>query len=103
VADGDDTVFYDSKLDGKDIVDNFDGDAGDGGQDLLNLDGLFDKLTLVGNREDHVSLVINAAGGVDVRVDADGKAANGFELVVATLNLADPADTITVGQDVLVS
>jgi hypothetical protein len=35
-------------------------------------------------------------------VDADGKAANGFELVVATLNLANPAD-ITVGADILVT
>jgi Ca2+-binding RTX toxin-like protein len=103
VADGDDTVFYDSKLDGKDIVDNFDGDAGDGGQDRLNLDGLFDTLTLTGDREDHVTLVANAAGGVDVRVDADGKAANGFEFVVATLNLADPADVLTVGEDILVT
>jgi Ca2+-binding RTX toxin-like protein len=101
-ADGDDTVFYTSKLDGKDIVDNFDGDAADGGQDVLNLVGLFDTLTLAGNREDHVSLVLNAAGGIDVRVDADGKAATGFELVVATLNLANPADAITAGQDIVV-
>jgi Ca2+-binding RTX toxin-like protein len=100
VGAGNDTVFYTGKLDGKDIIDNFDGDVAGGGQDVLDLDGLFDKLTLTGSREDHVDLVVNATGGVDVRVDADGKA--GFELVVATLNLADPADSITVGQDVLV-
>ncbi len=99
VGTGDDMVFYTSKLDGKDIINNFDGDLV-GGQDVLNLDALFDKLTLTGNREDHVSIVVNATGGVDVRVDADGKV--GFELVVATLNLANPADSITVGQDVLV-
>ena len=99
VSDGDDTVLYTSKLDGKDIIDNFDGSLG-GGQDVLNLDALFDTLSVTGNRADHVSIVANTTGGVDVRVDADGKA--GFELVVATLNLANPADSITVGQDILV-
>jgi len=99
VGAGNDTVFCTSKLDGKDIINNFDGDSV-GGQDVLNLDALFDKLTLTGNREDHVSLAPNITGGIEVRVDADGNA--GFELVVATLNLANPADSITVGQDVLV-
>jgi Ca2+-binding RTX toxin-like protein len=94
VGSGDDTVFYTSKLDGKDVIDNF-----AGGQDKLNLDGLFDTLTtLAGPRADHVTLVDNGAS-VDVRVDADGKAANGFELVVATLNTND---TIAVNTDVLV-
>jgi Ca2+-binding RTX toxin-like protein len=100
VGDGNDTVLYTSKLDGKDVIDAFDGDSG-GGQDVLDLDGLFDKLSLSGSRESHVNLVANGAG-VDIRVDADGNAANGFELVAATLNLANPTDSISVGQDVLV-
>jgi len=100
VGAGDDTVFYASKLDGKDVIDHFDGDLA-GGQDVLNLGALFDSLNLAGNRADHVSLATTATG-VDVHVDADGKAANGFELVVATLNLANPAD-ITVGADILVT
>jgi hypothetical protein len=36
---------------------------------------------------------------VNVAVDADNNAANGFEFVVATLNTAD---AVTVGQDVVV-
>jgi Ca2+-binding RTX toxin-like protein len=100
VGDGNDTVLYTSKLDGKDVIDAFDGDSA-GGQDVLDLDGLFDKLSLSGSRESHVNLVANGAG-VDIRVDADGNAANGFELVAATLNLANPTDSISVGQDVLV-
>jgi Ca2+-binding RTX toxin-like protein len=100
VGAGDDTVFYASKLDGKDVIDHFDGDLA-GGQDVLNLGALFDSLNLAGNRADHVSLATTATG-VDVHVDADGKTANGFELVVATLNLANPAD-ITVGADILVT
>jgi Ca2+-binding RTX toxin-like protein len=99
VITGNDTVLYTSKLDGQDVIDNFDGNAS-GGQDVLNLDALFDTLSVSGNRADHVSIVVNTNGSVDVRVDADGNA--GFELVVATLNLANPADSITVGQDVLV-
>ena len=93
VGAGDDTVFYTSKLDGKDVIDNF-----QGSKDVLNLDGLFDTLALPGTRADHVSLVDHGAS-VDVRVDADGKASNGFELVVATLNTTD---TIVVGTDIVV-
>jgi hypothetical protein len=64
-----------------------DGDAGDGGQDRLNLDGLFGHADLGPAPRRTVSLSRHAAGGVDAR-GRDGKAANGFELVVATLNLA---------------
>ena len=39
-------VFYTSKLDGKDVIDNFDGDPAGGGQDVLNFDALFDTLAL---------------------------------------------------------
>jgi Ca2+-binding RTX toxin-like protein len=95
VGDGDDTVFYNSKLDGKDIIDNFQG----GGHDVLNLAALFDTLNLAGNRADHVSIVDNGAS-VDVRVDADGKASNGAELVVATLNTND---TIVVNTDIILT
>jgi Ca2+-binding RTX toxin-like protein len=99
VGDGDDTVLYTSKLDGKDIIDNFDGDKSVGGQDVLNLDLLFDSLNVAdGDRAGRVSLIDKGAS-VDVRVNADGNAANGFELVVATLNTSD---AITVGEDVVV-
>jgi Ca2+-binding RTX toxin-like protein len=96
VLNGDDTVFYNSKLDGKDVIDHFDGTA-TGGQDVLNLDALFDGLGVAtADRGGRVS-VVDSVTSVDVRVDADGKA--GFELVVATLNTTDD---ITVGPDILV-
>ena len=47
----------------------------------------------------HVTTV-DHTGGVDVHVDADSKAANGFELVIATLNTLN---TIAVGDDILVT
>jgi Ca2+-binding RTX toxin-like protein len=99
VGDGNDTVFYASKLDGKDIIDNFDGNVTDG-QDTLNLDLLFDSLGVAdGDRAGRVSLVVNDAGtAVDVKVNADANP-NFFELTVATLNTVDP---ITVGADVVV-
>src|SRR5882724_1227494 len=96
VANGDDTVFYTSKLDGKDVIDHFDGNA-TGGQDHLDLDALFDGLGVATvDRAGRVSVIDNGTS-VDVHVDADGKA--GFELVVATLNTADD---ITIGPDILV-
>ena len=100
VGAGDDTVFYTSKLDGKDIIDNFDGDPAGGGQDVLNLSALFESLGIaVPERSGHVTTV-DHTGGVDVHVDADGKAANGFELVIATLNTLN---TIAVGDDIVVT
>jgi len=97
-ASGNDVVRYTSVLDGRDIINGFDGNAA-GGQDLLDLDALFDGLGVVAaDRAGRVS-VVDKGASVDVSVDADGNAANGFELIVATLNTAD---VITVGQDVIV-
>jgi Ca2+-binding RTX toxin-like protein len=94
---GNDTIRYASPLDGHDVIDNFDGNAA-GGQDKLDLDALFDSLGVAAaNRAAHVSIVDNGAS-VDVAIDADGNAANGFELTAVTLNTTD---TITVGQDVI--
>jgi Ca2+-binding RTX toxin-like protein len=95
---GNDTFRYTSKLDGHDVIVDFDGDAV-GGQDTLNLDALFDALGIAnGSRTGRVELTDNG-GTVDIRVNADGNNANGFELHVATLTTAD---TISVGQDVVV-
>lgn len=95
---GNDTVSFSSVLDGHDLISKFDGDAA-GGQDLVNLDALFAGLGVdVALRATRVSIVDKGAT-VDVRVDADGNIANGFELTIATLQTAD---TITVGEDVFV-
>ena len=70
-----------------------------GGQDVLDLDPLFDDLGVESaNRAGRVSIVDNGAT-VDVFVNADGNAGNGFELAVATLQTPN---TITLGQDVVV-
>ncbi|HUL03190.1 MAG TPA: type I secretion C-terminal target domain-containing protein, partial [Gemmatimonadales bacterium] len=97
VSKGNDTVNYTSTLDGHDVVTGFDGNAS-GGQDTLNLDTLFDGLGVAAiDRAARVSIVDHGAT-VDVNVDADGNAGNGFELTVATLKTVDK---ITVGEDVL--
>jgi Ca2+-binding RTX toxin-like protein len=96
---GNDSFRYTSALDGHDVIDNFDGNA-TGGQDTLNLDALFDALGVAtADRAGRVSLVDHGSS-VDIAIDADGNAANGFELTAVTLNTND---TITVGQDVIVT
>jgi len=91
---GNDVVQYSSALDGNDIVIGFDGDAL-GGQDVLDLDALFDGLGVVAaDRAARVSI-----SGGNVAIDADGNAANGFELLAVTLGTGD---VITLGEDVLV-
>jgi Ca2+-binding RTX toxin-like protein len=95
---GNDRIFYGSVLDGHDVILDFDGNP-TGGQDTLDLEGLFQSLPVApADRAGRVSIVDHGAT-VDVFVDADGKAGNGFELAVATLHTVN---TITVGQDVIV-
>jgi Ca2+-binding RTX toxin-like protein len=96
VSAGNDTIRYTSILDGTDVVDGFDGNAS-GGQDVLNLDTLFDSLGIAAaNRAARVSAVDNGAS-VDVRFDADGNGT--FESLIATLNTAD---AVSVGSDIVV-
>ena len=94
---GNDTFRYTGTLDGHDVIDSFDGNAA-GGQDTLNLEALFDALGVASaDRAARVSVVDHGAT-VDIAIDADGNAANGFELTAVTLNTND---TITTGQDVI--
>ena len=96
---GSDTFRYSDPLDGHDIIADFDGDAA-GGQDVLSLDALFDKLGVAeADRAGRVSLTDNGSA-VDVSIDADGNAANGFELTAVTLITTD---AVTLGQDILTS
>ena len=96
VSSGNDTVRYTSALDGTDVVNGFDGNASSG-QDVLNLDALFDSLGIAAaNRAAHLSIDTHATS-VDVRFDADGNGS--FESVIATLNTTD---AITVGADIVV-
>ena len=93
VSAGNDVVIYGSG-DGQDLIAGFDGKAA-GGQDVLNLDALFDALGFA-DRAARVQ-IIDKGATVEVRVNGD---LNGdFELVVARLQTPD---VISVGQDVLV-
>jgi T1SS-143 domain-containing protein len=95
VVEDNDVVFYTDKLDGHDVIQNFDGDAS-GGQDILDLNQLFDSLNVATNlRDDRTNIVDNGAT-VDVQVDVDNNGS--FELTVATLNTTN---TITEGTDVV--
>jgi Ca2+-binding RTX toxin-like protein len=91
---GNDLFLYTSKLDGKDVINNF-----AAGQDVLDLDALFDSLSVATELRDERVALADKGGSVEVRVDADGKASNGPELFVAVLNTADD---VVLGTDVVV-
>ena len=91
---GNDKISYTSTLDGLDVVIGFDGNAA-GGQDVLDLSGLFASVP-VGDRAARVSIVDKGAS-VEIKVDTDGDLT--FDLHVATLKTAD---AITVGPDIFV-
>jgi Ca2+-binding RTX toxin-like protein len=94
---GNDTFLYTSKLDGRDVINGFEG--GTTGQDALDLDALFDSLNVATDLRDDRIALNDKGNSVEVRVDVDGNPGNGAEFLVATLNTAD---AIAVGSDVLV-
>jgi hypothetical protein len=80
------------------VISGFDGNASNG-QDKLDLDALFDSLGVAAaSRAGRVSIV-DSGSSVDVRINADGNSANGFELTIATLKTGD---AVTVGSDITV-
>jgi Ca2+-binding RTX toxin-like protein len=93
---GNDAIFYTSVLDGHDVVIGFDGNAA-GGQDVFNLDFLFDNLGVAAvSRAGRVSIVDKGAT-VEISVDTDGDLS--FDLAVATLKTVD---VVTIGPDIFV-
>src|SRR5262249_53099952 len=99
VGSGDDTVFYTSKLDGQDVIDNFDGNAPDGHHDVLDLDPLFASPgPPPADRADRITFT-PVTGGVDVIVDISPSHDGSSKLAVATLHTTD---TITVVDDIVV-
>jgi Ca2+-binding RTX toxin-like protein len=97
---GNDTIRYTSALDGHDVIDNFDANPA-GGQDVLNLDALFDSLPVpAALRAARVSVAPPVGGSVEVSIDTNG--IGGPDLTIVTINLSNPADQITVGQDIVV-
>jgi VCBS repeat-containing protein len=97
VSAGNDTVFYTSTLDGNDVLTSFDTNAS-GGQDVINLDALFDTYgTLSGTRADHVNIV---QSGSDTLVQVDTNNSTGTYEMTITLS-GVTASTVTIGSDVL--
>jgi trimeric autotransporter adhesin len=96
VSSGNDTVVY-SLGEGGDLIKGFDGNPV-GGQDVLNLDEVFDTIPVdTADRASHV-LILDHGATVDVLVNADKNLANGYELTVATIQTKD---AVTIGEDVL--
>jgi Ca2+-binding RTX toxin-like protein len=94
---GSDRIDYTSQVDGHDLIIGFDGNP-IGGQDVLNLDTLFDSLKVATNDRAGRIAIIDKGSTVDILVDVDGSPFTDA-LFVATLKTSDQ---ITVGQDVLV-
>ena len=93
---GNDTIAYTGIIDGHDVVIGFDGNAA-GGQDVLDLDALFDHLGVAaGNRANSVSI---ADKGVSVEISVDTNGDFVADLAIVTLKTAD---VITVGPDIFV-
>jgi len=69
---------------------------------VLDLDALFDSLgVLTANRVGRV-FIDDKGATVNVAVDADGNAGNGFELLVAILHTTDLITKGNTGADVIV-
>jgi Ca2+-binding RTX toxin-like protein len=94
---GDDIVRHMAHFDAYDIIQGFDGSADlMGRQDVLDLDAMFDALGVAtASRAGRVEIVDRGAA-VDVKIDTNGDGIK--EYLAATINTAD---TITVGEDVI--
>jgi hypothetical protein len=77
-----DTVFFTTKLDGRDVIRAFDNDGGN--HDVVNLDGLLDDLGIAGPSRDARVEFFDVGADVELRVDIDDNTANGFEMTVVT-------------------
>ena len=96
VLDGNDVVRHQPSVDAYDIIQNFDGNP-TGGQDVLDLDSMFDALGVAaGSRAGRVH-VTDKGSSVDVGIDTNGDGT--FEYLAATIQTAS---AVTVGDDVLV-
>jgi Ca2+-binding RTX toxin-like protein len=93
---GNDQFFYESVLDGHDLIRGFDGNS-TSGQDIVDFESLFDGLgTATADREGRVQITDRGAV-VDIRIDADGDGS--FEIFAVTIQTSD---AITLGTDILV-
>jgi Ca2+-binding RTX toxin-like protein len=93
---GADVILYGMVFHGHDLIAGFDGNAA-AGQDILDLDALFDSLGLAAADRAARVQIIDKGSVVELRVDTQGD--QNFDLFVATIRTPD---AITVGEDVLV-
>ena len=93
---GSDRIDYTSQFDGHDLIIGFDGNP-IGGQDVLNLDELFDSFDVATNDRAGRIAIVDKGSTVDILVDLDGSPFTD-SLLIATLKTSD---AIIIGQDVL--
>jgi Ca2+-binding RTX toxin-like protein len=95
---GSDTFRLTTVLDGHDIIIDFDGDAA-GGQDVYDLSEFFLGSGVPPEERVNRVQISDQGSSVNVYIDANNVAADGFEFLAATLQTSD---AITLGQDVIV-
>jgi Ca2+-binding RTX toxin-like protein len=101
VSAGDDIVRYGSIAEKGDSITGFDANA-TGGQDKIDLVSLFDDLGVAApDRAARVQFA-DAGSNVELRIDADGDAANGAEVTQLTFVGHASTSNFAVGEDVLV-
>ena len=100
VGNGNDTVSFVSTLDGHDMISNFDGDA-TGGQDTVDLDALFDSLSIAAPTAPGAS-PSRPASVTSMSVSTSARPRRQRCSHRRHAQSGHPADAITVGQDVLV-
>jgi hypothetical protein len=96
---GNDTIAYTSVLDGNDVINGFDENPG-GGQDVIDLDALFDTyggVAVVGTRASHVDISQSGSDTL-VRIDTNNSVGS-YEMVIKLTSMT--ATNITLGTDVL--
>jgi Ca2+-binding RTX toxin-like protein len=95
---GSDAFRLTTVLDGHDIITDFDGDAA-GGQDVYDLSEFFLGSGVPPEERVNRVQISDQGSSVNVYIDANNVAADGFEFLAATLQTSD---AITLGQDVIV-
>jgi len=80
-----DTVRYESKLDGQDVISGFDNAGGAGAQDFINLDPLFDNLGIGAGSRSALVDISTSGGNTIVKVDVDGVAGFGANDIQITI------------------